>query len=918
MSAGRDKEWVYVDLGTRCTFDRVVLSWIAKPAQASLELSNDAKTWTVLRGVDSDELKLDKPATARYVRILMTGGPERYVLSEIEVWGRGGLAPQAKSQSAAGADGRLNLAAGAWRIERASLVNGDGVALSQAGFNDQDWIPATVPGTVLTSYFNVGAVPDPNFGDNIFAISDSFFYSDFWYRDEFVAPQVRSGRRLWLNFSGVNWKADVFLNGQKIGRIEGGFERGRFDVTQVIRPGEKNALAVRVEKNATPGTVREKTWDSPDKNGGALGADNPTYHASIGWDWIPTIRGRNTGIWGPVFLDQSGAATIDNPFVSSSLRPDGADVVIATTITNHGNQALMGVLKGRFGESKFQQAVSIDANSAKEVVLAPLHLQNPKLWWPAGYGDPNLYPVELEFVAADGAVSDVKRFESGVRQFRYAIENGALKMWINGRRFIPHGGNWGFSEAMLRYRGREYDAAMRYHADMHLNMVRNWVGQIGDDAFYDAADRHGIVVWQDFWLANPWDGPDPDDETMFMRNARDTILRIRNHPSIGLYCGRNEGYPPERLEQDFRKTLAELHPGIQYIPSSADEVVSGHGPYQAMPIDFYFRERATAKMHSELGMPNIMTMDSVRQTMPEDAIWPQGRMWGLHDFSLHGAQGGESFIQRIDRSYGGANSAADWIELAQFVNYNGYRAMYEAQSKNRMGLLIWMSHPTWPSFVWQTYDYFLEPTAGYFGTKKGSEPLHIQWNPLTDEVEVVNYSAGKVDGLTATAEIFNMDGGMKWNKSASVDSTEDSLQTPMKLEFPAGLSPVHFIRLRLTRDHDVVSDNFYWRATEQDNFSALRAMPKAKVRIGAASTEALGSVQRLTAELVNNSNVPALMVRVKVVREKSRDRILPAIYSDNYVALMPGEHRTVQVDITTRDTRGEAPELTLDGFNLEP
>ena len=107
------------------------------------------------------------------------------------------------------------------------------------------------------------------------------------------------------------------------------------------------------------------------------------------------------------------------------------------------------------------------------------------------------------------------------------------------------------------------------------------------------------------------------------------------------------------------------------------------------------------------------------------------------------------FRERIEKSYGAAANVADWVWLAQFVNYEGYRAMFEAQSKNRMGLLIWMSHSCWPSFVWQTYDYYFDPTAAYFGAKKASEPLHIQWNPVTDNVEVVNYSAGAAPGLTA-------------------------------------------------------------------------------------------------------------------------------------------------------------------------
>ena len=403
---------------------------------------------------------------------------------------------------------------------------------------------------------------------------------------------------------------------------------------------------------------------------------------------------------------------------------------------------------------------------------------------------------------------------------------------------------------------------------------------------------------------------------MFLRNVRDTLLRIRNHPSIGLYCGRNEGYPLKPLDDSIRAALAELHPGIHYIPSSADDVVSGHGPYQAMPPDYYFSQRATTKFHSELGMPNIVTMDSLRQMMPEESMWPQGNVWGLHDFSLAGAQGGASFRNRIDNSYGGADNAADWVSLAQFVNYEGYRAMFEAQSKNRMGLLIWMSHPTWPTMVWQTYDYYLEPTAAYFGAKNACEPLHIQWNPSTDRVEVVNYSAGNASGLTAAAEILNLDGSIQWRRSITLDSKEDSIDSTMQLEYPSGLSPVHFIRLKLTRGAETVSQNFYWRGLEKGNYRALRDLPKVKLE-ATTRTEQHGDRWLLVTELRNPSAHPALMVRLKAVREKTGDRILPALYTDNYIALMPGESRIIRTELENADTRGERPTMVIEGFNIQ-
>ena len=939
MSEGLGEEWVYVDLGDRCAFDRVKLYWIARAAEGSIQVSDDAEHWTDLHAFAAesglvDDVKLPRPARGRYVRVLMKRptSPDGYVLSEIEVYGRGGPVVRPKRTASKAAKiqvGRkFSLAGQPWRVQRSSLVSAEGTTLSKPGFSDADWMVATVPGTVLCSYLNAQAIPDPNFGKNQLYISDSYFHSDFWYRTEFTAPAIEAAKNLWLNFAGINWKAEVFLNGESLGRIEGAFMRGRFDVTGKLRSGEKNALAVRIEKNATPGSCKQKTWESNGPNGGALGADNPTYHASVGWDWIPTIRGRNTGIIGGVYLTSGGSVTIEDPFVTTALPlPDTsrADVGIEVDLVNHGSGPITGKLCGRLGDVHFEENVKLEGanpgSGRTRVRLDPsthpeLRLQNPKLWWPVGYGDPYLYDVDLRFELEDGGCSDVKTLKAGVRQMSYKENDGALKIWINGRRFIPRGGNWGFSESMLRYRAREYDATLRYHREMNFNMIRNWVGQVGDNEFYEACDRHGVMVWQDFWLANPWDGPDPDDDNLFLSNVKDTVLRIRNHASIGLYCGRNEGFPPKAIDDGIQNILAELHPGLHYIPSSADNVVGGGGPYAAMPLTFYPTMAQYTKLHSEIGMPTIPSAESVRAMVAKDALWPPGLEWGLHDFCEGGAPRGESFMSTVEQTYGGTDNLEEWVSLAQFVDYEGFRAEFEAQSKYRMGLLLWMSHPCWPSFLWQTYDYYLEPMAAYFACKNVCEPLHIQWNRVTDAVDVVNYSAGDVRGLTALAEVLNMDGSLKWKKSASLDSTEDSAATCFQMEYPSELTSVHFVRLALSRGETPVSTNLYLRGVEEGNFRAIRQLPKAQLKTSTEATRR-GDLWHLTTRLHNLSAYPALMVKLTVVREKSGDRILPAIYNDNYFTLLPGEQRTIQIELNHSDTRGERPRMLVRGFNVE-
>jgi hypothetical protein len=944
VSAGRTDEWVRVDLGAASTIDKLVLHWGNRPGEGTIEVSDTGEAWQPIHALATpppagwpETVALRKPVRARHVRVRMTrpAGPGGFVLSELEVFGRGGLVPRPAAAPAARPDGRLDLAGGRWRVERDSQVSGDGAALSRPGFDDAGWVVATVPGTVLTSFYNAGALPDPNFGDNQLHVSDAFFHADFWYRTEFAAPQSAPGRRDWLNFDGINWEAEVYLNGASIGRIEGAFTRARFDVTDRLRRDGPNALAVRIVKVANPGSVKEKTFQNPDKNGGVLGADNPTYHASIGWDWIPTIRGRNTGIWNDVFLTSSGAVTVEDPLVTSVVAPGGsrAEVTLRVGLRNHAGAPVSGALRGRFGDIALEVPVTVPAGGLASVTLDPathpaLSIASPRLWWPNGYGDPALHDVELRFETGQpgGPVSSEVRFKAGIRQFTYSEAGDALRLWINGRRFVARGGNWGFPESMLRYRGREYDIAMRYHRDMNFNMIRNWVGQSGDDELYEAADRYGIVIWQDFWLANPWDGPDPGDEPMFMRNVTDTVRRIRHHASVGLYCGRNEGYPPKTLDDAIRGVLAADHPGIHYISSSADDVASGHGPYRAMPLGYYFGERATARFHSEMGMPNIVTMDSLRQMMPAEAMWPQDRMWGLHDFCLEGAQGGSSYLERIQKNYGPVTNVEDWVRLAQFVNYDGYRAMFEAQSRNRMGLLIWMSHPAWPSFVWQTYDFYFDTTAAFYGAKKASEPLHVQMNPYSGEhapfgattsvVEVVNYNGGTRAGLTVTAQVLNLDGTVAWEKSATLDSAEDSTIAPFALEFPVTVSPAHVVRLRLLDGGTLVSQNDYIRGTQEGDLRDLRSLPPAVVET-ATAVERAGEEWALTTTVKNTSSHPALHVRVKPVGGRTGERILPAFSSDNYVVLMPGEARTIATRVAHADTRGEAPVVLVEGFNVK-
>ena len=798
-----------------------------------------------------------------------------------------------------------------------------GVEIASPAYKAEGWVRATVPGTVLTSYKNVGALADPNYADNQLMISESFFNSNFWYRNEFqVAPSFKRDR-VFLNFDGINWKANVYLNGKQVGRLEGAFIRGKFDVTDCVKEGT-NVLAVEIIKNAHIGAIKEKNKQSTDFNGGILGADNPTFHATIGWDWIPTMRGRNIGIWNDVFLTTTGKVTVQDPYVQTQfalLDTTQARLTAEVVVKNHDGKDVSGVLQGRVGDVTFEQPVQLKAGEERTVVFdadrfPQLQVKNPRLWWPNGYGTPYLYDANFTFKVGE-EVSDARDFKVGIRQMTFNEDGGVLNLYVNGRRFIGRGGNWGFSESNLNYRGREYETAVAYHADMNFTMLRNWVGMIGDEELYDACDKYGIMIWQDFWLANPADGPDPYYPDMFIANAEDYVKRIRSHASIGLYCGRNEGFPPETIDKALRRIVKEEHPGMHYISSSADDVVSGHGPYRMLPAKTYFTlETGNDKFHSERGMPNVLTYESFLRTYSPEGIWPQSDQWGMHDYTLEGAQGATSFNEIIATGYGQPESAKEFADLAQWVNYDGHRSLFESRSKNRMGLLMWMSHSCWPSMVWQTYDYYFEPTAAYFAIKKASEPLHIQWNPATDEVEVVNYHAGLRPGLKARVQVLNMDATVAWEKEVTVDSREDTTEKCIKLEFPDGLSQVHFIKLVLEENGKAVSENFYHRSKVENNYQALKQLPKVSLRAQTQYDKGDDGEWKAEVTVENRSDAPALMVRLNIVGDKDGKQFLPIFYSDNYFALLPGETKVVRVHWKDVDTRGNAPLLKVSGYNV--
>ena len=894
---------VTVDLGADAKFDKCRIFWAdGNDSSGSIEVSQDGNNWKKVADFDYGAGEIAAKGKGRFVRLNVDNS---CAVSEFEIWGKGGIIPVAQEAKAANGD-TLELSRGAWMLQRASEVHADGEQISSSSFSTDGWIAATVPGTVAGSYFNAGAIPDIRYDDDQLQLSESFFNSDFWYRDSFSLPESFKGRTLILDFNGINWKADIFLNGQYVGHIDGAFNRGRFDVTAIV--AQENVLAVLIHRNSHPGIIKEQTAITADTNGGILGADNPTFHPTIGWDWIPTVRGRDIGIWDNVYLRAENSVTIDDGFVLTHLADGAVQVTPGAVLTNLSSEPVAGVLKVSIGDFPMELPVSLAAGQELEVTMAPAVMPDAKLWWPTGYGDQNMYDVTAEFIA-DGRTEAKYEFATGLREMTYDTSQGILDIFINGRRLICNGGNWGFPEIYLNYRAREYDAAVAYHADMNFTMIRNWVGQTGDNEFYEACDRHGVMIWQDFWLANPWDGPDPDDNDMFLANALDYVRRIRRHPSIALYCGRNEGYPPAALDGNLRQIVAQYHPGIIYFPNSADDFVSGHGPYRAMPVKTYFEaEVGKDRLHSERGMPNVMTAESLKRMLRKENQWPQNYVWGIHDYTLENAQSAATFNAMVEKHFGKAKDADEFTKWAQLVNYDGYRAMYESRSWNRKGLIIWMSHSCWPSMVWQTYDYYLAPTAAYFGAKKGSAPIRIQWNPVLETVEVVNNNFGDVTGAVAEIGVYSYDGKLLFSRTDNVSVSDDSTLPLDRLAVDStALGSVHYLKLKLSKGDDVLADNFYIHSADED-LSVLKSLPRTTVDMTSLFTP-MGDEWVGDVSFRNTGSTPALMLRLDV--RAGGEQVLPVIYEDNWFSLLPGESKSVSIRFKDADTHGYKPELKV-------
>ena len=816
-----------------------------------------------------------------------------------------------------------------WLCANVKDLNLTGVEISNQRFSTSNWMKATVPGTVLTSLLNNNKVPDPFYGMNNEKIADVYRtgndYYTYWFVKDFEQKALGS-EQIWLQFRGINYKADVYLNGKKVNQnvIEGMHLRSHFNITKLLAANGKNRLAVIVHPPDVVGNP----------NGGQGGdgtiAKGLTTQYTAGWDWIQPIRDRNTGIWDKVTIEKTVGINLKNPHVITMVPgkrlPEGkqkpATVKMSVEVENPTEKVISGLLQYQLGGQTIQKQISIKANQNIEVSFPDLVLQNPRLWWPNGYGEQYLYDANIKFIS-NAQTLDQENLKVGVRQIDnlWNEQTRSMGAYVNGQKIFIKGGNWIISDAMLRFSDARYDAEVRYHKDMNLNLIRIWGGAILErPEFYNACDKYGLLVFQDFWFSGDCNGrwvdpmkkddqwtrrKYPDNHNLVLTAIEDQVKMIRNHASLAFWCGGNEITPPADILQPMKDDILPRLDGtrILFDFSNSDEMSfnslggNGDGPYGIQnPTSFWANK--TFPYNSEVGSVGVGDFESLERFIPKgNLLAPQFKekpdsVWDYHKYI-----GYDEYIN----PYGKAKNAKDFAMKAQLVNYDQYRALMEGFSSHMWewytGSIIWKTQNPWTAMRGQMYDYYLDPNACLYGLRKGSEPLHVMMNPLDSMVTVVNNGFLTRDNLMVQAKVYDMDGKDYFYSQVFNSIGPSSVRRffPLndylkKLDKKDGV----FVSLRiLDESQKVLSENLYWLPAKDGEYKGLQ-----KMKSVAPEVKATQNVKgKVLVTLTNSAGNPvAFFNRIALIDAASGKRILPAFYDDNYISILPGESKTVTVE----------------------
>jgi len=468
-----------------------------------------------------------------------------------------------------------------WTLQSSAQVSQGGAALSMPTFDASTWFAAQVPTTVVAALVDDQVYPDPYydanlryipgttypFGDN-FAVDpmpvDSPFAVSWWYRTQMTVRRLRAGTRVWLNFDSINYRANIWLNGQLLAdssQVAGMYRAFEFDITDLVVPGA-NVLAVEI---FPPGQ----------------------HDLSLSFvDWNPLPADKDMGIVQSAYLLYSGPVSLRNPQVISQLNAtfDQAQLTLYADLTNGSSQAIQGTLCGSVGDISFSKAVQLGAGVSTKIAITPqdapqLSIASPQLWWPAGLGPQNLYQLQIRFEIR-GAVSDRAAVQFGIRQIGSEVDSQQHRVFsINGKQILIRGAAW-THEMMLRQDPQREEYEVRYARDMHLNALR-LEGKMFDDNLYDLADRYGVLIMPGWCCCSGWEEWDqwtPDEYTVAGESMRNQLRQLRNHPSVFVFLYGSDNAPPPAAEQIYLQMMAEENWPNPYLNAASNQTTPGAGP----------------------------------------------------------------------------------------------------------------------------------------------------------------------------------------------------------------------------------------------------------------------------------------------------------------------------------------------------
>ena len=736
--------------------------------------------------------------------------------------------------AAAQAPSSLALAQG-WAIQSSARVHAAGGTISTPVFRPDGWFRASAPSTVLAALVEDGVYPDPYFGMNLRAIpgttypigrnfsnleipSDSPFRVSWWYRTSFRVPAAMKGRRLTLHLDGVNYRANVWLNGRRLAsssEIVGTYRLFELDVTDVVSADRENVLAVEV---LPPG---------------------PTDLAWTWVDWNPMPPDRDMGLYRAVSLSASGDVVIRHPMVASTVAPshDRADLTVSADVRNLTGREVRGVLRGRIEDVAFEQAVTLGPHETRAVRVSPdrspgLRVEHPRLWWPAGMGAPDLHRLDLWFDVGR-ATSDRQSVRFGIREITSELTaTGARLFRVNGRPLLVRGGGWA-PDMLLRADPERQAAELAYVRDLGLNTVR-LEGKLDDDHFFELADEYGLLVLAGWCCCDQWEQWakwTPENREVASASQHDRICRLRGHPSVLAWLDGSDNPPPpdvERMYVDVLKALDWPNPYLSSATARSTPVtgatgVKMSGPYDWVPPSYWMLDRehgGAFGFNTETGPgAAVPPVESLRRMLGADHLWPIDDVWNFHSASGR-FKNVETFTAALEARYGKATGVDDYARKAQLMTYEGERAMFEAYTRNRYGatgVIQWMLNNAWPGLFWHLWDDYLRPAGGYFGTKKACEPVHVLYSYDDRTVVVSNLSGQPLGGATVRVKVLNLDSTERYSAERTVDVGADGSAVALTLPELTGLSPTWFVALRLTdaggRER---STNVYWLSTKPD------------------------------------------------------------------------------------------------------